>query len=76
MSRGNRETTVGNLKGSMRENYSEHGVEEYYRKVGATYRNPHYPGIRSCLFLWLNRWWQSRSNTTSNRLVVFDMACG
>lgn len=72
MSRGNRETTVGNLKGSMRENYSEHGVEEagrssvlppypinttvqYYRKVGATYRNPHYPGIRSCLFLWLNR---------------------
>ena len=28
---------------------------QYYKKVGATYRNPHYPGIRLCLLSWFNR---------------------
>lgn len=77
MSRGNRESASGNLKGSMRDNYSEYGVEEYYRKVGATYRNPHFPGVRSCLFLWFNSWWTSeRENAPPYDLVLFDMACG
>ena len=56
----------------MRDNYSEHGVEEvrkhdfsllrifeivqYYKKVGRTYRNPHFPGIRTVLWLWFNRY--------------------
>ena len=31
-------------------------LEQYYKKVGATYRNPHFPGIRSCLFSWFNRY--------------------
>ncbi|KAF8909009.1 hypothetical protein CPB84DRAFT_1744093 [Gymnopilus junonius] len=54
MSRGDRVAVNGNLSMSMRDNYGEHGVEEYYKKVGSTYRNPHYPGIRLCLFSWLN----------------------
>ena len=28
---------------------------QYYKRVGATYRNPHFPGVKSCLFLWMNR---------------------
>lgn len=28
---------------------------QYYTKVKSTYRNPHFPGIRLCLFSWLNR---------------------
>ncbi|KZT11979.1 uncharacterized protein LAESUDRAFT_640702 [Laetiporus sulphureus 93-53] len=79
MSRGSREATSGILKGSMRDNYSEHGVEQYYKKVGATYRNPHFPGVRSCIFSWLNRWWATESNDPRShpeKLVVFDMACG
>lgn len=29
---------------------------QYYRKVGATYRNPHFPGVRNVLFHWFNRY--------------------
>jgi len=68
-----------NLSASMRDNYEQHGVAEYYKKVGATYRNPHYPGIRLCLFSWFNRWWQIHSPNTAIRLghiMFFDMACG
>ncbi|KAF9534514.1 hypothetical protein CPB83DRAFT_844353 [Crepidotus variabilis] len=63
----------------MRDNYGEHGVAEYYTKVGATYRNPHYPGIRLCVFDWLNRWWtheQPRFLTIDPEVVLFDLACG
>jgi hypothetical protein len=28
---------------------------KYYKRTGSTYRNPHFPGIRLCMFLWLNR---------------------
>jgi hypothetical protein len=28
---------------------------QYYKKIGSTYRNPHFPGIRLCIFSWLNR---------------------
>ncbi|PCH40167.1 hypothetical protein WOLCODRAFT_98433 [Wolfiporia cocos MD-104 SS10] len=77
MSRGDREASSGILKHSMRDNYAELGVEEYYRRVGATYRNPHFPGVRSCLFRWMNAWWEcERSNSPSNGFTVFDMACG
>ncbi|KAI0657350.1 hypothetical protein C8Q70DRAFT_919587 [Cubamyces menziesii] len=72
MSRGDREAATGILKGSMRDNYTEHGVDEYYKKVGATYRNPHFPGVKNCLFLWLNR----RPHVDSKKFMVFDMACG
>ena len=34
---------------------------QYYKKVGATYRNPHFPGVKSCLYLWLNRYVRHRA---------------
>ncbi|KAH8104502.1 hypothetical protein BXZ70DRAFT_590715 [Cristinia sonorae] len=77
MSRGNREAVSGNIKLSMRDNYAEHGVDQYYQKVGATYRNPHFPGVRACMFLWLNNWWQAEhERLLLDRISIFDMACG
>lgn len=80
MSRGDRVAAHGNLSTSMRKNYGELGVSEYYKKVGSSYRNPHYPGIRLCLFLWLNRWWQMEQQViaqiNSDQVMFFDMACG
>ncbi|KAF9454823.1 hypothetical protein P691DRAFT_770341 [Macrolepiota fuliginosa MF-IS2] len=82
MSRGDRATVTGNLSSSMRDNYGEYGVAEYYKKVGSTYRNPHYPGIRLCIFAWLSKWWSNESlDITSrmdntNHVLLFDMACG
>ncbi|OBZ71660.1 Uncharacterized protein C17A5.05c [Grifola frondosa] len=61
----------------MRANYTDHGVDEYYRRVGATYRNPHYPGIRSCIILWLNKWWEKELvRMESDKFLVLDLACG
>ncbi|TFK40694.1 hypothetical protein BDQ12DRAFT_679873 [Crucibulum laeve] len=80
MSRGDRVAVSGILSNSMRSNYNEHGVDEYYKKVGSTYRNPHYPGIRTCLFSWLNKWWEMELENVSSgpedQILVFDMACG
>ncbi|KAF9561345.1 hypothetical protein CPC08DRAFT_635571 [Agrocybe pediades] len=79
MSRGDRVAATGILSTSMRDNYGEHGVEEYYRKVGSTYRNPHYPGIRLSLVSWLNKWWQMEheaiTKLSADQLMLFDMAC-
>ncbi|KAI0712250.1 hypothetical protein C8Q76DRAFT_622592 [Earliella scabrosa] len=77
MSRGKRDAASGILKSSMRDNYTEHGVDEYYKKVGATYRNPHFPGVKACLYIWLNRWWRLRQpHIEAKKFMVFDMACG
>jgi len=73
MSRGDRVVVSGNISGSMRVNY-EVGVEEYYRKVATTYRNPHFPGVRHCIFSWLNRWWEM--DPPIDCVTIFDMACG
>lgn len=43
---------------------------QYYKKVGATYRNPHYPGIRLCLFSWFNRWCFIESFFTGRALTL------
>jgi len=77
-SRGNRVIAPGNLSSSMRDNYHKLGVSEYYKKIGSTYRNPHFPGIRLCLFSWLNRWWQMEGCKINqkDRIFIFDMACG
>ncbi|EIM85878.1 uncharacterized protein STEHIDRAFT_58524 [Stereum hirsutum FP-91666 SS1] len=75
MSRGDRVATSGNLKLSMRDNYAAHGVEEYYKKVSASYRNPHYPGVRKCLFSWYASWWKEEYANASSP-IIFDMACG
>ncbi|EJF63342.1 hypothetical protein DICSQDRAFT_134790 [Dichomitus squalens LYAD-421 SS1] len=69
MSRGNREP-------AGIDNHTEHGVDEYYKRVGATYRNPHFPGVKSCLYSWLNRWWRMRQpHVEGKKFQVFDMAC-
>ncbi|KAH8114594.1 hypothetical protein DFH11DRAFT_173070 [Phellopilus nigrolimitatus] len=68
----------GNLSRSMRANYAEHGVSEYYTKVGKTYRNPHFSGVKACLFEWMNKWWKNEKNlpNDSDPVTIFDMACG
>ncbi|KAI0699141.1 hypothetical protein BC835DRAFT_600194 [Cytidiella melzeri] len=77
MSRAHREGTPGILKHSMRDNYSEHGVDEYYKKVGRTYRNPHFPGVRNGLFVWLNQWWsKEHARIGGNGFIMLDLACG
>jgi hypothetical protein len=46
---------------------------QYYKRVGSTYRNPHYPGIRQCIFAWLHKWVQIdtiHSNTPAEGLTV------
>ncbi|KZS90547.1 hypothetical protein SISNIDRAFT_457710 [Sistotremastrum niveocremeum HHB9708] len=78
MSRGARTAVSGNISNSMRSNYAELGVEEYYRKVGKTYRNPHMPGIQLCLFTWLNHWLAHAHCELDfeHPISVLDMACG
>ncbi|KAF9013376.1 hypothetical protein BDQ17DRAFT_1231671 [Cyathus striatus] len=79
MSRGERVSVTGIISSSMRDNYGAYGVDEYYRRVGQTYRNPHYPGIRQCLFALFNRWWQMEQpiiTKAERTLALFDMACG
>ncbi|KAI0051136.1 hypothetical protein FA95DRAFT_1486100 [Auriscalpium vulgare] len=78
MSRGDRVVASGNILTSMRDNYASYGVDDYYKKVGASYRNPHYPGVRQCLFSWFTCWWQRQSLAVANHngFIVFDMACG
>ncbi|WVF72945.1 hypothetical protein IAT40_007763 [Kwoniella sp. CBS 6097] len=49
----------GNLSHAMRDNYNEHGVDEYYRKVAASYRNPFFPGIKKVTWTLMNRWWEA-----------------
>jgi hypothetical protein len=46
------------LSNSMRQNYNTHGVDDYYKIVGKTYRNPHFPGIQQTLWVWMNIWWE------------------
>ncbi|KIM51364.1 hypothetical protein SCLCIDRAFT_1224588 [Scleroderma citrinum Foug A] len=75
--RSHRIGTTGNLQRSMRANYDEYGVDSYYKKVGATYRNPHLPGVCACMFTWLDRWWKHEQSALGSRtLLIFDMACG
>nr|XP_018260817.1 uncharacterized protein I303_06533 [Kwoniella dejecticola CBS 10117]OBR82975.1 hypothetical protein I303_06533 [Kwoniella dejecticola CBS 10117] len=76
-------TVHGNLSHAMRDNYNEHGVDEYYRKVAATYRNPFFPGIKKVIWTLMNRWWEaegrnlySSGGTRSCGLRVLDMAAG
>ncbi|KIJ55122.1 hypothetical protein M422DRAFT_41190 [Sphaerobolus stellatus SS14] len=70
---------AGNLSNSMRENYNVHGVEKYYQQVASSYRNPHFSGIRLCLFTWFNSWWKAESEhvlSLPHGPYILDMACG
>ncbi|KDQ25350.1 hypothetical protein PLEOSDRAFT_1045510 [Pleurotus ostreatus PC15] len=76
--RGERVSSSGNISSSMRDNYGEYG---YYRRVGATYKNPHFPGVKACTFHWMNKWYEHEGNQPDADAklmspLVFDMACG
>ncbi|KAJ1303387.1 hypothetical protein OPQ81_011579 [Rhizoctonia solani] len=66
----------GNLSRSMRENYDTHGVDEYYKIVGSSYRNPHFPGIKQCINIFMNKWWQNEHKPSEKGVLVCDLACG
>ncbi|KAF8685540.1 hypothetical protein RHS04_00629 [Rhizoctonia solani] len=66
----------GNLSKSMRENYDTHGVDEYYKIVGSSYRNPHFPGIKLCMNIFMNKWWQYQHRPSDKGVLVCDLACG
>ncbi|GAA5861047.1 hypothetical protein JCM8547_008018 [Rhodosporidiobolus lusitaniae] len=62
-----------NLSHSMRDNYNTHGVEEYYKKVQESYRNPHFPGLRRVLVQFLD---QYVAQEKPKRIRVLDLAAG
>ncbi|KAH7336926.1 hypothetical protein B0J17DRAFT_665458 [Rhizoctonia solani] len=66
----------GNLSRSMRENYDTHGVDEYYKIVGSSYRNPHFPGIKHCINILMNKWWQHEHQSSEHGVLICDLACG
>ncbi|KDQ09900.1 hypothetical protein BOTBODRAFT_137398 [Botryobasidium botryosum FD-172 SS1] len=72
----------GNLNKSMRENYSTHGVDQYYKIVSKSYRNVHDPGIKKCLAVWLDAWWAHYDSSildvdgNKKAVCVLDMAAG
>ncbi|CAE6472366.1 unnamed protein product [Rhizoctonia solani] len=66
----------GNLSRSMRENYDTHGVDEYYKIVGSSYRNPHFPGIKQCINILMNKWWQHEHQPNEKGVLICDLACG
>ncbi|MEK7831575.1 MAG: class I SAM-dependent methyltransferase [Acidobacteriota bacterium] len=54
---------------AIRQRYKELGVEKYYARFGADYRNPHEPIIAEVLREAVNRWSLDLSH-------VLDLACG
>lgn len=34
---------------SFRDEYTTHGVDNYYTRVASSYKNPHEPGVQKCL---------------------------
>ncbi|GAA5997924.1 uncharacterized protein JCM10292_006910 [Rhodotorula paludigena] len=63
----------GNLSNSMRDNYGTHGVEEYYRIVSESYRNPHYLGLKKVLASFMDRY---VAHEKPKRIRVLDLAAG
>lgn len=54
---------------SVREAYTIHGVTEYYRGEGESYRNPHEPEVRALIAEGVGRWQLPLAR-------VLDLACG
>lgn len=54
---------------AIRNQYRAHGVQGYYERFGADYRNPHEPHIRAALRQAAERWPLDTS-------AVLDLACG
>jgi hypothetical protein len=64
---------------SMRDNYEVYGVDTYYRNVAASYRNPHYQGVKAVIYTALDIWWKNEHSpqvpdTDTQRIL--DMAAG
>ncbi|GAA6022825.1 hypothetical protein JCM8202_003725 [Rhodotorula sphaerocarpa] len=64
---------TGNLSHSMRENYNSHGVEDYYRIVQESYRNPHYPGLKRVLAALMDRF---VAQEKPESIKILDLAAG
>lgn len=58
------------MSDAIRPQYDEHGATEYYRKFGATYRNPHEPVVRTLIEQAAHEF---PFDTTAR---VLDLACG
>lgn len=56
---------------SIRAQYERHGVDGYYREMGAEYRNPHEPQVREAICRAYERW----LNLDALEHVL-DLACG
>jgi SAM-dependent methyltransferase len=54
---------------SIRGEYEKHGAADYYRKFGATYRNPHESSVRRSIKLGTEKWRPDLSR-------VLDLAAG
>ena len=54
---------------SIRGNYERHGARDYYRRFGATYRNPHEPAVRRAITSAVATWQPDLSR-------VLDLAAG
>lgn len=65
---------AGNLSHSMRENYS-FGVDNYYKAVESTYRNPSYGAIRTMLWNALTNFYAHECNDQT-KLKILDLAAG
>ncbi|GHJ85729.1 hypothetical protein NliqN6_2131 [Naganishia liquefaciens] len=75
----------GNINHSMRMNYSQFGVDEYYKKVESSYRNPFFPGIRKVIFTLMDKWWDEEKaarkrsaadNSKAREIRILDLAAG
>ncbi|GAA5904168.1 hypothetical protein JCM8208_003468 [Rhodotorula glutinis] len=63
----------GKSSNSMRDNYGTHGVDNYYRMVQESYRNPHYLGLRRVLTTFMD---QYVAQEKPKRIRVLDLAAG
>ncbi|KPV75376.1 uncharacterized protein RHOBADRAFT_53359 [Rhodotorula graminis WP1] len=63
----------GKSSNSMRDNYGTHGVDNYYRMVQESYRNPHYLGLRRVLTTFMD---QYVAQEKPERIRVLDLAAG
>ena len=59
----------------MRQNYNNHGVEQYYQLLSSSYRNPHFEGVRISLFKVFSRLYHQATSTDED-WGFLDLAAG
>ena len=57
---------------AIRAGYEQYGVEGFYRRFGASYRNPHEPAVRAAIVQSAARWHIPAASGSP----VLDLACG